>query len=173
MFTHTHTPSQVVSQTSTEIKCWTGTPQTGSPAIADNNLDYPSTTDGFRFKGIIHQHLLMYITLMHFTQCLCAGARGVRVHQYRNIGGSSLSSFHSASKYPDSPDSVYSLPSFSTGIDTRRLIIMSTQRHTHTLTDTEVYIHVHMHMYICTQALAHTGWRIPIHTTHMLNYDYD
>lgn len=50
-FTILYAGVQVVSHTSTEIKCLTGEPPQDSPAIADEDGGYSIAENGYRFRG--------------------------------------------------------------------------------------------------------------------------
>lgn len=56
-----HVYLQVLSSSSTEIKCLTGVPPEGSPAIADNDMTYPDTERGYRFRGILHYFIALTV----------------------------------------------------------------------------------------------------------------
>jgi hypothetical protein len=85
-------PCRVLSASSEEITCFTGAPPTNSPSIADQNMTYPDTENGYRFRG----------------------CRGVNYYHYSGISGASLSDLYRDSKYPNRPDYLSVLPSYST-----------------------------------------------------------
>jgi len=44
-------PCRIVSHNASHMRCWTGKPLPGSPAIASSNNSYPITDQGYRFRG--------------------------------------------------------------------------------------------------------------------------
>lgn len=91
-------------------------PPEDSTVIADQNMAYPDTDRGFRFKGKL---VLSACFIVPDSIYPLPGSRGVNYLHYSNIPSSSLSQLHENLKYPDQPDyrSVY--PSYSTDPTTR------------------------------------------------------
>ena len=95
------TPCEVIKRSQTEIQCWTREP---------SDKDEYNTAQGFRYQGrvwSIGSDLKLCLAICFI------GSRGVTFHQFAGLNSYLVDDLYSFSSFPDHPDKVAVLPSFS------------------------------------------------------------